>query len=57
MKVKITHSIPNKPDWKVGHIYDLTAKEAQPLLEQDWASPAKEKKEDKKDEPAKTKRF
>jgi hypothetical protein len=36
MNVKITHPVPGRPDLRVGHVYDLTPKEAKPIIENDW---------------------
>lgn len=49
MKIKITHPIPKRNDLKVGFIYDVTVKEAQPWIEQDWAFPVIEEKPKKKE--------
>lgn len=43
MKVKITHPIQNKPELKVGFEYDLSDKEAEKYLDNEWARAIKEK--------------
>jgi len=48
MKVKITHPVPNKPELKVGFEYDVSDKEAEKYIENEWARVVK--KEVKKDD-------